>query len=182
MIPIPKALHEVLGETQSRTSLLLVGATVVIAVALWARPILDVEGVGLWRRVLALLVFMDIAAGAVANLTEGTSRFYAARPAHRWGFIALHVHVLIFAVLLDLPLLPYALIWAYVIGATVVLNALSGCKEQRLLAGGLVATGWMGLPLLPLDPLGLVVSALFLFKLCYAFAVDHAAARIMERA
>lgn len=182
MIPIPKALHEVLGETQSRTSLLLVVTTVVIAMALWARPILGVEGVGLWRRVLALLLFMDVAAGAVANLTEGTNRFYAARPAHRWGFIALHFHLLIFAALLDLPLLPFALIWAYVIGATVVLNVLAGYKEQRVLAGGLVATGLMALPLLPLDPLGLVVSALFLFKLCYAFAVDHTATRIMERA
>ncbi|MEX0971097.1 MAG: hypothetical protein WD046_11710 [Paracoccaceae bacterium] len=177
MIKIPKAFHEVLGETQSAKSLLLVITTVCIATVLWARPIFDVNDVGLWRKLIALLLFVDIAAGAVANLTEGTNRFYSTRPAHRWGFIALHIHLLVFAALLDLPLLPFVLIWAYVIAATVSLNVLMEWKDQRLLAGAFVAVGWMGLGLLPLDPLGLVVSALFLFKLCYAFAVDHASGR-----
>lgn len=172
MLRVPKAFHEVLGESQSPLSLLLVIGACGVAAAFAAPAVLGADG-AMWRKVIALLLVIDIAAGAVANLTQGTNRFYATRPTHRWGFIALHVHLVGFAAVLGLPLLPYVLIWTYTIGATVLLNLLVSWREQRVLAGALLAVGWMALPMLSLDPLGVMVSALFIFKLCYAFAVDH---------
>lgn len=170
---IPKLLHEVLGERQSPLALLAVAAACVAGIGLWGQHILISDDIALWRQVIALILFVDIIAGAVANLTRGTNAFYAVRPLHRWGFIALHIHLIAFAALLDLPLAPYVVIWAYTIGGAILLNALFARQDQRVLAGVIVVIGWMALPLMVSDPVGLVASALFIFKVCYAFAVDH---------
>jgi hypothetical protein len=173
MIRIPGLLHDVLGERQSPLALVLVAAPCVLGLALWGQVIVGSADVALWRKALALLLFIDIAAGAVANLTRGTNAFYAARPRNRWVFIAVHLHLIAFAALLALPLAPYVAVWAYTISATIILNLLATRQDQRVLAGALVAIGWMILPLMALEPVGLMASALFIFKLCFAFAVNH---------
>lgn len=173
-IKIPSLLHEVLGERQSRSGLVLVGLLSAALALLWLPAIAHQGDLALWRKVLAGLLLLDIAAGAAANLTAGTNAFYASRPAHRWGFIAIHIHLPLMATLLGLPLAPYLLVWAYTIAAAVVVNLLQGHPAQRLVAGGLLCLGLMALPLLALDGLGMAASLLFLFKVAYAFAVNHA--------
>ncbi|MFN3955554.1 MAG: hypothetical protein ACK4LQ_13960 [Pararhodobacter sp.] len=173
-IKIPSLLHEVLGERQSPGGLVLVGLLSAALALLWLPAIAHQGDLAIWRKILAGLLLLDIAAGAVANLTAGTNAFYATRPAHRWGFIVLHIHLPVLAVLLGQPLGPYLLVWAYTIGAAVTVNLLHGRPVQRPVAGGLLCLGLMGLPLLALDGLGMAASLLFLFKVAYAFAVNHA--------
>lgn len=172
-IVIPPALHEVLGTRQTRLSLITIGSTILGAFVLLGPEVLATNQVALWRRGLALVLLLDIAAGAVANLTAGTSAFYAQSPRRRWVFIAVHVHFPVFAALLGLPLWPAVLVWAYTVGAASVLNLLFAHPEQRVLAGMVLTLGVMGLAALELGPLGTAVAALFMLKVCYAFAVNH---------
>jgi hypothetical protein len=170
---IPSALHEVLGERQSRLALALIAAAAAVPVLAVAPALADVP---VWRAVLAALLVADIGAGAIANLTRGTTDFYAARPRLRWVFIAVHVHLPLVALLLDLALTPALIAWAATIVAATVVNLLVRHPEQRVVAGLLLAVILCGLPLLPdQSPTLLVVSALFATKVAYAFAVDHRA-------
>ena len=176
-IPIPPALHDVLGTRQSVPALaaiaVAVGAVLVVFFSLQG-PHTDVP---IWRRMLALVFLLDIAAGAVANLTAGTNDHYAQSARRRWLFIAVHIHLPLFAVLLGLPLAPYVGVWAYVIAAAAGLNLAVRHPDQRVVAGAVMVIGLMALPLLGLDPLGGVAAALFIVKVCYAFAVNHSGMR-----
>jgi hypothetical protein len=172
---IPSAFHEVLGETQDASALVSVGLSAgLLAGALsWAAwpGLAELEG---WRRILVLLLIMDIAGGVAANFTRGTNDFYAARPAHRIGFIAIHFHLPAVVALAGLPLVPGLLVWAWTIGGAFVVNALKGRPSQVVVAGALVAVGLGVAPLLgPWQPWALAVAQLFLVKVLYAFAVNH---------
>lgn len=172
-LSIPSALHDVLGERQSRLAIALIAGAAVVAVLTVAPALAEVE---LWRGIIAALLIADIAAGAVANLTSGTNDYYAARPRHRWVFIAVHVHLPLVALLLDLPLVPALLAWGATIVAAVIVNTLHRRNEQRVVAGALLAMIACALPLLPdQQPVLLIVSALFAAKVAYSFAVDHRA-------
>jgi hypothetical protein len=172
-ITIPSALHDVLGERQSRLAIALIAAGAIGAVLAVLPAITEVTA---WRGILAALLVADIAAGAIANLTSGTNDYYAARPRHRWIFIAVHVHLPVVALLLGLPLVPALIAWGAVIAAAVIVTALMGRTEQRVIAGTLLIGIMCGLPLLPdQHPVLLIVSALFAIKVAYSFAVDHRA-------
>ena len=112
-VRIPEPLHEVLGERQTPPELAIVaafGVAVTAWILLAGRDLL--AGVSIWRTVLVALLILDVAAGAAANLTRDTSRFYAIRPRHRLVFIAVHVHLLAIAWLLGAPLAPAGTVWA----------------------------------------------------------------------
>ncbi len=173
LLAIPSPLHDVLGERQSRLAIALIAGAAAVAVLTVAPALAEVE---LWRGILAALLIADIAAGAVANLTSGTNDYYSARPRHRWVFIAVHIHLPLVALLLDLPLVPALLAWGATIVAAVIVNTLHGHLEQRVVAGTLLAAIVCALPLLPEQrPALLIVSALFAAKVAYSFAVDHRA-------
>lgn len=178
-VRIPAFLQEIPGERQSAVSLLAllallaIHAVSLVVAFLWMPKILDIDGIAALRKWLALVVLIDIAAGTMANLKAGTNAFYAKRPRHRYGFIAIHIHLPVFAPLLGLPLAPYIGVRAYTVGVALVLNLLVGHRDQRVLAGVFPAVWLMVLPALGLDPVGIMAAALFLFKLGYAFAVDH---------
>lgn len=173
-IRIPGPLHEVLGERQTRLSLGLVAAALagVPTALLIAAPEAAAE-VPVWRAVLAVVLVADIAAGAVANLTRGTNDFYAARPRHRVVFLAVHVHLPLVALLLDLPLLPALALWAGTIVSGVVVERLTGREAQRPAAGLLLVALLTAAPLAAGHPVLAVVAAVFAFKVVYAFGVDH---------
>ena len=123
---------------------------------------------------LALLLILDIIAGCAANFTRGTNDFYAARPAHRIGFIAIHIHLPVVLALAGLPLVPGLLVWAWTIAGAFLVNALNGRSSQVPVAGVLVAVGLGAAPLIgPWEPWALAVAQLFLVKVLYAFAVNH---------
>ncbi|WP_429806828.1 hypothetical protein [Ensifer sp. B1-9] len=168
-------LHDVFGEEQPPAyllAILLFGVGVAAVFAFSSRPL--VAGLSRWRAALALLLVLDIAAGCVANFTPSTNDFYAARPRNRWIFIAIHVHVIIVAALLGAGVGASVAVWAYTIAGAAVVNLLAGHAAQTFVGGLLLAAGLAGLPLLPgLTPAMTAVSALFMLKVLFSFAVDH---------
>lgn len=175
-VRIPAPLHEVLGEHQTRMELAVVatfGAAVTVLILLTHRDLL--AGVATWRTLLAGALILDVAAGTAANLTHGTSRYYARRPRQRLVFIAVHVHLLAIAWLLGAPLGPAVAVWAYTILAALAVNRLCGSTRQTFVGGVGLALGLVFVVMLTpsLGPLLAAVAALFLIKVAFAFAVDH---------
>jgi hypothetical protein len=175
---IPAFLHEVFGETQSRAEIALIlvfGALGTLAVILldpWA-----FDPLPLWRAVLAALVAFDIFAGAVANLTQGTNDHYARKPAARWVFIAVHLHLVAFAWLIGEGMFEAVAVWLYTVAAASIVNLLAGRPLHRVAGGTLFAFGAVMLLLLgpSMLPASQVLAVVFMFKVIYAFAVDHRA-------
>lgn len=133
--------------------------------------------VDLWRAVLAALLVADIAAGAVANLTRGTNDHYAASARRRAVFLAVHVHLPVAALLLDLPLLPAVVAWALTIvaGAIIVLPRLNTLQRP---ASALAVVVILSVTMLFAETTTtlLFVTALFAIKVALSFAVDHSRA------
>lgn len=177
IIPIPKALHDVLGRSQTPTEIVLVllagiGFSAVICVA--GAAVLG--AVPAWRAVLAVLLIVDIAAGCVANFTIGTDNHYTDRPASRWVFIAIHWHLVAVGALLGLALVPLLLVTAYTLLAAGAVNLLNGHRLHVPAGGFLVAAGIAGIVLwMPLSspPFMVATAALFVLKVVFAFAVTH---------
>ena len=176
-LTIPSWLHDVFGEQQQPFELVGIiafGLGVPVAAVLLA-PAAFAE-VPIWRSALALLLIADIAAGCIANLTAGTNDFYAARPRNRLVFLAVHVHILAVALLLNLDMVMAAAIWAYTIAGGVAVNALPRGSRQRVAAGLLFAVGGSALIFLAgQSTLLAAVGLLFMLKVMVNFAVDHRA-------
>jgi len=168
-------LHDVFGEAQRPGQLIaILGFGIAVPAILAATSPDLVRSVPPWRAVLALLLVLDIAAGCVANFTRGTSDFYAARPRNRWIFIAIHLHLVAVAALLDADLAPAIAVWGYTIAGAIAVNRLAGKPSQTFIGGLLLAVGLAGIGLWPgLPPFMTVVSALFMLKVLFSFAVDH---------
>lgn len=177
MFQIPSALHDVLGQRQTALSLAAIGAALVGAGVVFAALQGAHAELAVLRRVLAFMLFLDLAAGAVANVTAGTNAHYAQSAQRRWVFIAVHIHLPVFALLMGLPLAPYLMIWAYVMVSVSGLTLVFAHPDQRVMAASVTVLGLMALPLLGLSPVGAVAAGLFIVKLCYAFAVNHAGGR-----
>lgn len=174
-IHMHRHLHDVFGATQRPGQLIaILGFGIAVPAVLAVTSPEIVGSVAPWRAVLALLLVLDIAAGCVANFTRGTSDFYAGRPCNRWTFIAVHVHVIAVAVLLNLDLAAASLVWGYTIAGTTLVNLLAGKPSQTFAGGLLLAIGLTGVALWPdLSPFMSAVCALFMLKVLFAFAVDH---------
>lgn len=174
LLDIPSPLHDVFGARQRPLAIvLIVAAALAVPIAVAAAEPQLVTAVAPWRVAIAALLVADIAAGAVANLTAGTNDHYSARPTARWVFIAVHLHLVAVALLLDLPLVPALIVWAATIGGAVVVNLLRTHPEQRVI-GGTFFIAIAAAAVLVTDARALaVVGILFAFKVVYAFAVDH---------
>lgn len=174
-LQIPSFLHDVFGERQSIgaiVAILLFGGLLTAALCL-IFPELTVR-LPLWRSALALLLIFDIFSGCIANFTASTSNFYAARRINRIVFIAIHVHIVLVALLLDTNLMHSLVVWAYTIAGASIVNAMIGKPTQRFVAGLLLSAGLGCVPLLPdMQPYMLTVSLLFMLKVLFSFAVDH---------
>ncbi|GIN22311.1 hypothetical protein [Siminovitchia fordii] len=172
---IPSFLHDVFGEKQSVASILtilLFGG--ILTVALYYRFPELTSHLPAWRSILALLLIFDVFAGCIANFTPSTSNFYAARKTNRIVFIAIHIHVVLVALLLDTDI-GYSLgIWAYTIIGAFIVNALIGKHTQLFVAGLLLSVGLGCMPMLPgITPYMLMIGELFMLKVLFGFAVDH---------
>lgn len=173
------AFHDVLGERQPAWSLAaILGFGAGATACLLALGHETFAAAGPWRATLAALLTADITAGCVANATSSTNDYYAARPRHRWTFIAVHVHLPVVALLLGVEAGAALAVWAYTIAAASVVNVLAGRPAQRLVGMLLTAVAIVVLPfVLADDPVILALSLLFVTKVVYAFAVDHTACR-----
>lgn len=169
------ALREVFGERQSPAVIItvLVGGTVATAV-LVTLSVDAFTAPAWWRTLLAVIVIWDIACGCLANVTRSTNDYYARRPVHRRIFLAVHVHLVLVALLLGAPALPAVAVWAYTILAAAVVNGLVSSPRQLLVAATFFVVPLIAVPLIfDSDPVMEMVSLLFVTKVILAFAVDH---------
>lgn len=172
---IPSFLHDVFGERQSIGSIvtILLFGGLLTAAFCWRFPEFA-AGLPAWRIILAVLLIFDIFSGCIANFTASTSNFYAVRSTNRLIFIAIHFHVVLVALLLDVDLWFSIGVWAYTIAGALVVNALIGKPSQRFIAGLLLSAGLGWIPMLPdMQPYMLMICLLFMLKVLYGFAVDH---------
>ncbi|CAH9058028.1 hypothetical protein PSECIP111854_02116 [Pseudoalteromonas sp. CIP111854] len=173
---MPQSLHEILGEQQSKlalfgiTAFTLLGSVLVFILMHYQ---MSEQSYMWWQYVLGGLIIIDIIAGTAANFTRGTNHYYACRARSRWVFIAIHIHLIVVAVLFEQPLIQALYIWSYVIISACILNALFDKRIQRFLAMILVSIGLVLIVGLASMWWYKTVAALFLVKVCYAFAVDH---------
>lgn len=179
-LPMPKALHEAFGERQQPLHLAFIlgfgGAVCAFAFSLYPETFAEIS---FWKSVLALVILFDIAAGCVANFTPGTNSYYATRPGHRWAFIAMHVHLPLFALLLGEPIAATLALWFYTIMVASVVNLQRNSGNQRVVAATLVLVGLLVVLFGGVfTPLVALTGMLFLIKVAYAFAVDHQGATI----
>ena len=129
---MPRALHDVFGTQQSPITLALVALAMPLAVIAVLPALTEVEW---WRALLAALLVADLAAGAVANLTRGTSDHYAASAQRRIVFLIVHLHLPLIALLLGLPLVPALIAWALTIAVAAVVVALQRRDMHKPAAG-----------------------------------------------
>lgn len=174
-VRVHRHLRDVFGEEQSPSQLIaIILFGIAVPVALAATSFDLIGSVSPWRSALALLLVLDIAAGSVANFTRATNDFYASRPRNRWVFIAIHVHVVAVAALLNADVGPSIAVWGYTIASAVVVNLLAASQSQTFVGGLLLAIGLTGIALWPgLSPFMSVVFVLFTLKVLFSFAVDH---------
>lgn len=172
---IPPAFHEVLGERQDPRML---GAIVGVGLAGTALLVLadlpTFEAVPAWQAVAATLLVLDILCGALANFSPGTNDYYATRPRHRAVFLAIHVHLVAVALLLDTALLPTVAVWVLTIAAAAVVTSLRTAAQQLQVAAAVVVAAGATVPVLFAgSTLMTAVALLFVTKVVLAFAVDH---------
>lgn len=164
---VPSAFHEVLGQRQTVGAIAAITLAMIVFGLAWGSEFARYSG---WQLIIASLLAADIVAGAIANFTRGTNDFYAQRPNHRWGFIAIHVHLLLIGWLLGWDMVPVFLVWIGTITCAGIVN-LTG---NRPIIGGLcLALGLIVFPSLGLEGVKLCLSALFFLKVTYSFAVNH---------
>lgn len=172
---IHPALRDVFGERQPLSVVVTVLAAGTAATA--GLVLLDPDvfsAVPWWRAVLAVVLIWDIACGCLANVTRSTNDYYAERATHRRVFLAVHVHLVLVALLLSAPLVPVLAIWAFTIAAATVVNRLTGSPHQLFVAVTALAAALIVVPFLPdLGSLMTSVSLLFVTKVVLAFGVDH---------
>jgi len=175
VLRIPPFLHDVFGESQTIGEIL---AVVFFGLGLatllfFAFPEMTQE-LPLWRSVIAYMLVVDIFAGCAANFTRSTNNHYAVRSKSRLVFIAVHIHLLLVAWLLDVGYWHAVVVWAYTIAGAFVVNALKGNKFQLFVAGVLLTIG-ITIAVLSIDApkYFLIISLLFMVKVLFSFAVDH---------
>lgn len=168
---MPEFLYEVLGEKQSLPE--IVGTIVFALFGSWA--IYSVADFALddWKTIVAFVLIADVLAGCIANFSFGTNEFYAQRPKNRLIFIAIHIHLLVIAWLLDAPIDSALMIWAYTIMSALIVNALKGKPIQLFVAANLMCYGLFLLLYLSPPVWFLMVSLFFMIKVMFSFAVDH---------
>ena len=173
---IPKAFHELFGEEQIKSELII---TLVFSVISFLALIVGTqdEWLGLqWYKIaLLFLLMLDILGGEVANLSFGTNQYYLKNPSKRWFFLAIHIQPFLLAWILNSNYMVALLVWIYSIGSSTIINLLQEKTYQRIAAGSLFGFGLIAFFLLNFN-LPNVISilyTLYMFKLIFSFAVDH---------
>ncbi|WP_444684515.1 hypothetical protein [Alkalicoccus luteus] len=173
MIRIPAFFHEILGEVQSKTALLVImlftGTIVLLA---------GVFGYVTWsqlafvKQLVLFVLLIDIAGGVVANVTPGTDRFYGGSARRRWVFIAIHVQPIILAWALELPLMIGIGLWAFTTACAVLLNVMREQQEQPLVAFALAGIGFMLIAFSGIAPLAAGIFLLYVCKVLISFSIS----------
>lgn len=175
-LSIPPFLQDIHGEKSSLPDLVLTysGALVSLAAIL---IIYGQSGLQLpwWKLLLLGLVSADIGAGAIANFTIGTNQYYSGvqKRKSRITFILTHLlHPAIFFYVLEAFSVISGLLVLYVIGATLLINALAGSQKQAVVAAFFMVSGVSLLLIGQMSsPFLLWFFPLYMVKLFLAFGI-----------
>ena len=173
-IAVPRPLWELHGPSTRLSTLLAVYlAGLSCAGLLTAAVYLRQPDLAAWRLVLLWLLTLDLAGGAVANLSSSTDQYYQGRPNLRTVFLLLHlVHPALLALVFPRASAYFAFLALYTLPAALVVERVADRERQQNLAALLVALGVTAAACfpLPLRPL-LALAPLFMLKLVLGFAV-----------
>jgi hypothetical protein len=123
-----------------------------------------------WQAVGAALLVADVVAGCLANFTRSTQLFYSARPRLRWAFIAVHGHIIGFALLANEPLQGALLVWLTTMVGALVANRF---RDSVVVGGGVLLTGLVLIVNLELSATLTTLSLLYFLKVAFAFSTRH---------
>ncbi|WP_018932402.1 hypothetical protein [Gracilibacillus lacisalsi] len=176
MIKIPSFFHEILGEFQTKSSLLVIACFVLISGCTLCLLTFDEwRGLSLLKQIVMWFLFLDISGGVVANLTKGTDIFYEQHPRMRWIFIAIHIQPIILSWAMEISIYYGIIVCVYTLISAIVLNWMRSSSIHNLLAGGLTGLGLLMVVYLG-QTIPLFASAIFIFyvfKVLYSFSVFH---------
>ncbi len=173
---IPKPLQELFGEEQ-----LLAEIIIVLTLTISVTALLAVVTIELWltwsplKIAVFWILFVDMAGGTAANLTEGTDLYYHQRPKLRLIFIATHIQPIILSFTLQgSPTLGIG-VYIFSVVCALIVNWLDGKPYQRVTGFALMAVGLVALYLCGRSISSLLICAymLYMMKLIYSFAVFH---------
>lgn len=179
-INIPRPFQELFGKktTKVELTLTLVFALLMSAM-LMAVTYTEWSQLELWRQILIGLLTVDIAGGVIANFSYGTNVYYRADKKARLLFIAVHVQPVLLALLLGSSFGIAVTVTLYTMAAALAVNYLSGHPAQRIVGAVLMVAGVtvFALGVQNVPELLMVLFSFHIFKVVYAFAVDHYAPR-----
>lgn len=173
-LPMPKYLHEVLGESQSPVEIAVIVLFTLIATStifiFFAQTHSNVSHLS---SIISFIIIADILAGFVANFTLGTNNYYATRPKQRLIFIAIHIHILVVAWLMKVNLLDAFWVWLFTISSAFLINHLYTHPLQRVIATCFVGMGLMLILSLHFPTWFTLTAVFFMMKVMFNFAIDH---------
>ena len=116
-ITLPKALHELHGETTRISALVMAYLAGLIVAGVTVCAVLP-AGLPVWKVLLVGFLYLDMAAGMVANLSTYTNQYYQRKPRLRTGFILLHcLHPALFGLVLPAGWPFFVFVGAFTLGA-----------------------------------------------------------------
>lgn len=168
---ILKFLH---GEHFTITDLLFTyfaASLSLILILVFVKPI----EVSIIKNIVLSFIILDFSGGAIANLTNSTSVFYASRPNLQKLFILAHIVQPIFlAWIFQKELIAIALTTIYTLLCSIVISSLSDFNKQRALAMLLLLLGIISLLLIfKITTLTLTICLIFyMIKLIFSFPIN----------
>ena len=132
----------------------------------------DLAGLEPLRLGLLILVALDLAGGAVANLCDGTRAYWRSRPAGlRLAFLAVHAaHAAAIAFVLPGSAHAALLAWGWAMGAGIVLTLSARTLRGGATAMALALAGMVTVSLAPgLSPAAGLLLSVYLIKLVFSF-------------
>ncbi|MDA1475143.1 hypothetical protein [Bacillus changyiensis] len=174
-LKVPAILHEFFGK---KIFLLDLCLTLLFGIGMSAL-ILTVTSsqwlhLDVWKSVLLAILALDITGGVLANFTSSTNHYYQQNAKVRLIFISIHFQPIVLGFLF----VPYIWIclsvWGYTITSALLVNHLVKHPGQRTIAAFLATSSICILLLFQLLPAILsCLLCLYMFKVIFAFAVDH---------
>ena len=171
---MPKFLHELFGKRTTKIELTIVLLScLILSSLLLFHSYNEWDELAVWKKILLIILTLDITGGVVANVTQGTNAYYQANQKARFVFIAIHVQPLLLGWLLDNFLLGMT-VWVGTIMATLIVINLKGEGIKRTAGMAVALTGICFLIVMAEHHFALnALLALYILKLVFSFAVDH---------
>ena len=165
---VPRFLWEIHGRETTATALVMTYlAGILFAIAAY---VLGKDLEPAWFRWLVAVMALDLGGGMVANMTRGTSTFYAGKPALSLTFLLLHLFYVVLFWLLFSPQLEGLWIGLAIVFTAIGIMHIRKAELKRTLAILAILILILTLALLALPSLLATLLLVFGIKLILAFA------------